>query len=130
MQRLSQYLMSSAEQSVVEPVLIVSCAETCPQILKPENVFVFVILSAQEPLENVSYAAALSVLPSLAVGSSLHPSSLPCLENQHSVVSVPGASTHEYVAPTKASTPLRSQSELPIVTGGAGLASLFTGRYG
>lgn len=105
--------MSSAEQSVMEPVSIVSHKESCPQTLKPENTFVFVVLSAQETLENVSFAAAVSVLPSLAVSNAQHPSSLPCLENQHSAVSMPGASTHKYVAPTKASAPFLSQTELP-----------------
>ena len=96
----------------MEPVSIVSYEESCPQTLKPENTFVFVGLSAQETLENVSFAAAVSVLPSLAVSSVQHPSSLPCLENQHSAVSMPGVSTHKYVAPTKASAPLLSQTEL------------------
>lgn len=38
--------MSPAEQSGMEPVLIASYAETCSQILKAENIFVFVVLSA------------------------------------------------------------------------------------
>lgn len=81
--------------------------------LKPEHTFVFVVQFAQERLENVSFAAAVSVSPSLALSSAQHPCSLPRLEKQHRAMNMPGPSTHNHVAPTEARVALLSQTELP-----------------
>lgn len=67
----------------MKPRSIISYEVNC-QTLKPENTFVFVVLSVQETLENVCFAAA--VFPPLAVSNAQHPSSLCHLENQHSTV--------------------------------------------